>query len=99
MEPSVGDGVQMGRVECLLDPLPTITLGRSVDKLDAGLRSLDHCAQHCFRTLLRECPDSAQRQDEVTTMALHSSSATHPSGALGNTVPGSNAKGGPLSCP
>ena len=51
MEPIVGDGVKMGRVECLLDPLPTITLGRSVDKLDAGLRSLDHCAQHCFRPL------------------------------------------------
>lgn len=50
MEPRVGEGVKMGRAECLLDPLPTITLVKSVDKLDAGLRSLDHCAQHPLHT-------------------------------------------------
>ena len=57
----MGDGVTIGRVECLLDPLPTITLGKSVDKLDAGLRSLDHCAQHCFGTLSEYSSNSARR--------------------------------------
>ena len=50
MEPRVGEVEKMGRAECLLDPLPTITLVKSIDKLDAGLRSLDHCAQHFLRT-------------------------------------------------
>ena len=50
MEPRLGEGERMGRAECLLNPLPTITLVKSVDKLDAGLRSLDHCAQHFLRT-------------------------------------------------
>ena len=61
MEPRVGEGEKKGRVECLLEPLPTFTLGKSVDKLDAGLRSLDHCAQHFFRTLAGESPNGAQR--------------------------------------
>lgn len=29
----------------LLAPLPTLPLVQSVEKLDAGLRSLDHCEQ------------------------------------------------------
>jgi len=36
----------------LLEPLPTFNLVESVDKLDAGLRSLDHCEYnlaHPFR--------------------------------------------------
>ena len=30
-----------------LEPLPTLNLVGSVEKLDAGLRSLDHCEYNC----------------------------------------------------
>ncbi len=35
--------------DSLLAPLPNLTLVQSVGKLDAGLRSLDHCEQLLFR--------------------------------------------------
>ena len=38
-----GDGRAMAKPEGLLGPLPTLNLIPSVDKLDAGLRSFDHC--------------------------------------------------------
>jgi hypothetical protein len=35
--------------DSLVAPLPNLTLVQSVGKLDAGLRSLDHCEQLLFR--------------------------------------------------
>ena len=62
MEPRVGEGETMRRAECLLDPLPTITLVKTVDdKLDAGLRSLDHCAQYFLHTFSGESSNKARR--------------------------------------
>ena len=37
-----GDGT-MSKPESLLEPLPSLNLITNVEKLDAGLRSLDHC--------------------------------------------------------
>ena len=37
-----GDGT-MAKPESLLEPLPHLNLITNVEKLDAGLRSLDHC--------------------------------------------------------
>ncbi len=33
----------MSKPEGLLEPLPSLNVITSVEKLDAGLRSLDHC--------------------------------------------------------
>ena len=38
------------RQEGLLEPLPTLRVVKSVEKLDAGLRSLDHCKQLQFES-------------------------------------------------
>lgn len=44
MDPNeAGDGSVMPKPEGLLEPLPTLNLVRGLEKLDAGLRSLDHC--------------------------------------------------------
>jgi len=42
----VDAGAAVSKSESLLAPLPTLTLAtQCVEKLDAGLRSLDHCEQ------------------------------------------------------
>lgn len=41
----VAAGSGVSKPESLLSPLRSLTLVPSVDKLDAGLRSLDHCEQ------------------------------------------------------
>ena len=47
-------------LEPLLEPLPTLNVVKSVEKLDAGLRSLDHC-----EPLLSDCYN-----DTVLTVIL-----------------------------
>lgn len=46
MDPKEAEnGGVLSRAEGILEPLPTLNLDKSEGKLDAGLRSLDHCEQ------------------------------------------------------
>ena len=45
----VGEKSSLAQPNGLLEPLPTFNLIQSVDKLDAGLRSLDHCKRDLMR--------------------------------------------------
>jgi hypothetical protein len=51
MDSTVAGSEVTARQEGLLEPLPTLKLVKSVEKLDAGLRSLDHCKQLPFGLL------------------------------------------------
>ena len=46
---AAGGGSAMVKPSRLMEPLPTLNLVPSVEKLDAGLRSLDHCELHSSR--------------------------------------------------
>lgn len=44
-------GAMISKSDGLLEPLPTLRLVPTVEKLDAGLRSLDHCESSCLLSL------------------------------------------------
>lgn len=75
------------------EPAPVSAL----DKLDAGLRSLDHCK--LFHHSHTSGFDLKSRQEQVAVMALLSSTEVDPLGALGDAVFSYDAKENALSSP
>lgn len=89
---------RMSKPESLLQPLPSLNVTTSVEKLDAGLRSLDHCellSRFCF-----SCnADLWVRQDKAPTVALQAPSTTHPFSTLGDAAFSSHPKKHSISSP
>lgn len=60
-----------------------------IEKLDAGLRSLDHCELSCP---LNDMTLTCERQDQAAKMEIRPSTETHSPGSLGDAVSGCDAK-------
>lgn len=76
----------MSKPESLLVPLPSLNLVTNVEKLDAGLRDLDHCELSLTLSLVTYIADLSNRPDEAPIMALHTPSTTHSFSTLGDTA-------------
>ena len=92
-----GDDQSLAKPNGLLEPLPSFNLVESVEKLDAGLRSLDHCEETLAAALRMSTAKLMSRQDETAIMALHASPTTHPPSPLGNTASSSYTKSRSIS--
>lgn len=71
---------------------------RILEKLDAGLRSLDHCELSSLR--IPSMPDfRLRRQEQAAIMALQPPPESDTSGALGNALSRNDAKMDAVACP
>ena len=76
----------MSKSESILEPLPSLNVITNVEKLDAGLRGLDHC-ELLLQMLWSACVAKlVTRQDEAPIMALHASSTTYSYSTLGDAA-------------
>lgn len=69
-------------------PCPT-PLTLRIEKLDAGLRSLDHCELCC---LTHGMTLTCERQEQAAKMEIRPSTKAHSPGSLGDTVSCGDAK-------
>lgn len=76
----------MSKPESILGSLPSLNLITNVEKLDAGLRGLDHCELLLQIALVTCGAKLATRQDEASIMALHASSTTYSYSTLGDAT-------------
>lgn len=99
MDSKLAGSEEMAKPESLLEPLPTLNMVKCVEKLDAGLRSLDHCEQLLCYPVQTHLTNDRYRQNQATSMALCAPTAAHPSGPLGNTTFSDNAESHAVSGP
>lgn len=76
----------MSKPESILESLPSLNLITNVEKLDAGLRGLDHCELLLQIALVTCVAKPVTRQDEASIMALYASSTTHSYSTLGDAA-------------
>ena len=99
MDSKVAGSEEMAKPDGLLEPLPTLNVVKCVEKLDAGLRSLDHCEQLLRYPVQKHFTNNRYRQNQATSMAIRAPTAAHPSSPLGNTTFGGNAESHAVSGP